>query len=141
MHHHHSTEDGPGLGQKDFAGSTEELKDKGTDKVIEEVVERVCQKIPQFLVPICEASMSEAHYCLRNQKSLIVLGLAETECDHDLASFLNWTLLPTLGVPAQFSVAYAYRLGQKPSDRSLRFCKLDFEVEIYREVVLSQRGI
>ncbi len=51
MRHHHSTEDGPLLGQQDFTGSTEEPKDKGTDKDIEEVAERVCQKIPEILVP------------------------------------------------------------------------------------------
>ncbi len=63
---------------------------------------------------------------------MIVSGLAETEGDQDLASFLNRTLLP-----ARFSVAYANRLGQKRSDQSPRLCKLDFEVEIYCEVVLS----
>ncbi len=77
--HHQSTEDGSGLGRKDFAGLSEEPRDKGTDIVSEEVVERVCQIIPESRVPICEASTSEAHYRLRNRKSLIVSGLAETE--------------------------------------------------------------
>ncbi len=122
-HHQHSTEDGTGLSQKDFMQSTEEPKVNGTDKVSEEVVEQVCRKIPEILVPICEASTSEAHDHLRNRKSLIVSGLAEMEGDQDLAPFLNWTLLPALGIPPQFSVAYAYRLGQKPRDQSPRFCK------------------
>ncbi len=69
---------------------------------------------------------------------MIVSGLAETEGDHDLASFLNRTLLPALGVRPRFSVAYAHRLCQKPRDQSPRFCKLDFEVEIHREVVLAR---
>ncbi len=89
----HLTEQGAGSDQRESVP----LQEKGIEKIVEETVQRVCaQKIPDILVPICEASTSEAYLRSRNQKSLIVSGLAEMEGDQDLASFLNRTLLPAI---------------------------------------------
>ncbi len=66
-----------------------------TVKALEQVVEQVfCQKIPDLVAPVCEASTSEVYLRMRNRKSHILCGIVESENEQDLALLLNQTLLP-----------------------------------------------
>ncbi len=72
---------------------------------LEEVVEWVCErKLPELVTPVYEASLSEADFHRKNQRCLIMSGLAESESDEDTLAFLNQTFLPALSVSSKFEV-------------------------------------
>ncbi len=105
---------------------------------LEEVVKHICdQKLPELLALVCEATCSEANFCQKNQKSLIIAGLLESETDEDMLAFLNQLLLPALSVPSNFEVIYFHRLGQIRADHLPQICRLNFASKIARDIVLA----